>query len=174
MPALTQIGRSGVAWRILLQETAPGWLYTVKNGATTMWERWNSYSPETGPVNIGNMNSYNHYAFGAVGEWMYANIAGLERAADDVAFQKLVIRPNPGGCCQHARGSYRSLRGIITSAWWIADGYLTMEVTLPPNCSAEVHVPARSGAVIQHGDARLIRENVFAVGAGTWRFRVPT
>ena len=171
LPALSQIGREDIAWRILLQETAPGWLYTVKNGATTMWERWNSYAPETGPVNVGNMNSYNHYAFGAVGEWMYAAIAGIDRAEDDVGFQKLVIRPMPCGSSRHARGEYRSLRGTVRSAWWCTGESLHMEVEIPPNCSAQVHVPARPGSVIQAAGAREISPGVFAVGAGRWTFQ---
>jgi alpha-L-rhamnosidase len=187
LPALSQAGRGGVAWRILLQETAPGWLYTVKCDATTMWERWNSYSPETGPVNIGNMNSYNHYAFGAVGEWIYANILGIERAEEDIAFQRLVVRPVPGGCCNHARGEYRSLRGTVRVAWWLGeDGGIALEVAVPPNCTAEVHVPtSRGGASVQEGgtpvaDAPGIRHlrdvagySVFAVGAGEYRFAAP-
>lgn len=172
LPALSQAGRDDVAWRILTSETFPGWLYTVKNGATTMWERWNTYSPETGPVNVGNMNSYNHYAFGAVGEWMYAAIAGIERAADDVGFQRLVIRPVPGGHCKQARGEYRGLRGTVRSAWWINDGRITMEVAVPPNCTAEIHVP-RSGTVESDG-ARFLRDEgayaVYAAGAGSWKF----
>jgi len=170
LPALNQIGREDVAWRILLQQTAPGWLYTVVNGATTMWERWNSYTPETGPVNVGNMNSYNHYAFGAVGEWMYSTIAGIERAEDDVAFQRLVIRPVPSGSCRHARGEYRSLRGTIRSSWWYEQETFRLEVEIPPNCTAEVHLPARPGAMIQAEGARHLHGATYAVGGGRWSF----
>lgn len=178
LPALTQAGRDDIAWRILLQESAPGWLYTVKNGATTMWERWNSYSPETGPVNIGNMNSYNHYAFGAVGEWMYAAIAGIDRAEGDVGFQRLVIRPVPGGCSRRASGEYRSVRGTVRSAWSVEDGRFALAVEVPPNCTAEVHVPTALGAeAVVHDGARPLRRTpthaVFAVGAGSWRFSAP-
>jgi alpha-L-rhamnosidase len=178
LPALTQCGQDDAAWRILLSESMPGWLYTVKNGATTMWERWNTYSPETGPVNVGNMNSYNHYAFGAVGEWMYATIAGIDRAADDVGFKRLVIRPVPGGCARHARGEYRSLRGTVRSAWRQVGSRIELEVEVPPNCSAEVHVPtARGCAAVVHDGATPLggrpRHALFAVGAGTWRFSAP-
>ncbi len=175
LPALSQAGRDDVAWRVLTAETFPGWLYTVKNGATTMWERWNTYSPETGPVNVGNMNSYNHYAFGAVGEWMYSAIGGLDRAEDDIAFQRLVVRPVPGGHCRHASCSHRSLRGSISTSWAIEDGRFSLSVSVPPNCSAEVHVPTPLGAAgVQHDGARHLRDTtthaVFAVGAGSWRF----
>ena len=175
LPAISETGRDDVAWRVLLQETAPGWLYTVKNGATTMWERWNSYSPETGPVNIGNMNSYNHYAFGAVGEWMYGTILGLAQADGDIGWQRMIIRPVPGGNCRHARGSYRSLRGEVRCAWWIIHDRITLEVTVPPNCSAEVHVPTHRGsaATTQEG-AQHVRDTpthaVFSVDAGTYSF----
>jgi len=178
LPALTQGGRDEVAWRVLTAETYPGWLYTVKNGATTMWERWNAYTPETGPVNLGGMNSYNHYAFGAVGEWMYASIGGLDRAEDDVAFQRLVIRPVPGGHCHNASCSYRSVRGTVVSRWWIAEGRFTLNVTIPPNCTAEVHVPTiLGGAVVSHDGATHQRNSAthacFAVGSGDWTFSAP-
>jgi len=178
LPALSQAGRDDVAWRVLTAESFPGWLYTVKNGATTMWERWNTYSPETGPVNVGNMNSYNHYAFGAVGEWMYSAIGGLDRADDDVGFQKLVIRPVPGGHCRHASCSYRSLRGTVSSRWWIEGARFELRVTVPPNCTAEVHVPTQlgGGAVTADG-AKHLRDTathaVYAVGAGDWSFGAP-
>ncbi len=176
LPALTQAGRDDVAWRVLTSETYPGWLYTVKNGATTMWERWNTYSPETGPVNVGNMNSYNHYAFGAVGEWMYSTIGGLDRAEDDVAFQKLVVRPVPGGHCRHASCSYRSLRGTAASRWWLDDARFNLHVTVPPNCTAEVHVPTVLGAtaVVGADGAKHLRDTathaIYTVGSGTWSF----
>jgi alpha-L-rhamnosidase len=175
LPALSQAGRDDVAWRVLTSESFPGWLYTVKNGATTMWERWNTYSPETGPVNVGNMNSYNHYAFGAVGEWMYAAIGGLDRAEDDVAFQKLVIRPVPGGHCRQASCSYRGLRGTASSRWWIAMQRFELRVIVPPNCTADVHVPTALGAAsVSQDGARHLRDTathaVYAVGAGSWSF----
>ncbi len=178
LPALSQGGHDDVAWRVLGSETFPGWLYTVKNGATTMWERWNTYSPETGPVNVGNMNSYNHYAFGAVGEWMYSAIGGLDRTADDVGFQKLLFRPVPGGHCRHASCSYRSLRGTMTSRWWIDGERFNLHVAVPANCTAEVHVPSVLGAqAVTTDGARFLRSSathvIYAVGAGTWTFVAP-
>jgi alpha-L-rhamnosidase len=178
LPALSDAGRDEVAWRVLISETFPGWLYTVKNGATTMWERWNTYSPETGPVNVGNMNSYNHYAFGAVGEWMYSAIGGLDRAADDVGFQRLVIRPVPGGHCRHASCAYRSLRGTVASRWWLDGERFNLRVTVPPNCTAEVHVPTALGAkAVTTDGARHLCDSathaVYAVGSGSWAFSAP-
>lgn len=86
----------------------PGWLAPVRNGATTMWERFEAYDPERGQVNIGNMNSYDHYAFGAVGQWLHVRIADIDRVVDDVGFQRLVFRrcrvayagtpPRPSAC----------------------------------------------------------------------------
>ncbi len=184
LPALSEAGRDDVAFRLLLTDTFPSWLYTVKNGATTMWERWDSYTPESGPVNIGNMNSYNHYAFGAVGEWMYANIAGIDLAGP--GFREIVIRPRSGGVLTHARGEFRSVRGTIVSAWRIVDGRFRLDVTIPANATAEVHVPARGDAKDILEDTkpasgaegvRFLRHEpgaaVFAVGSGTYRFSAP-
>ena len=89
---LTRFGRTDLAYKILLQEDYPSWLYTVRNGATTMWERWNSYTKEHGFGDVG-MNSFNHYAYGAVGEWMYAVIGGIRLSAP--GFKKSSSPPNP-------------------------------------------------------------------------------
>ena len=110
---------------------------------------------------------------GSAQMWDSGKIAGIARADDDIAFQKSIIRPGSGGCCRHARGEYRSVRGTVRSAWWLDGDTFRLEVDLPPNCSAEVHVPARPGAEITHDGARTVRPGIFAVGAGRWSFTVP-
>ena len=107
----------------------------------------------------------------------FFRINGIDRAADDVGFQRLVIRPVPSGHCRHASGSHRSLRGTITTNWRIANDCSTTEVAVPPNCTAEVHVPICLGAAgAQLDGARHLRDSVthaiFAVGSGTWSFSV--
>jgi alpha-L-rhamnosidase len=183
LPALSEVGRDDVAFRLLLSDTFPSWLYTVKHGATTMWERWDSYHAELGPQNIGNMNSYNHYAFGAVGEWMYSVIGGIDLA--EPGFGRIVIRPRHGGLLTHARTEYRSIRGPIISAWRIVDGRFLLEVHIPANATAEVHVPTRDagkveesgGPVARAEGVRLLRAErdaaVFDVGSGSYAFSAP-
>jgi alpha-L-rhamnosidase len=117
---------------------------------------------------------------------MSAAIAGIDRADDDVAFQRLRLRPVPGGMCRHAGATFRSPRGLIASAWRIEGDRFTWELTVPPNCSAEVHVPCHAGAAaVREGDLaareapglRHLRDAagyaVFAAGAGSYRFSAP-
>ncbi|MDR2676140.1 MAG: family 78 glycoside hydrolase catalytic domain, partial [Opitutaceae bacterium] len=105
MPALFAAGLDATAWRVLMQDTYPSWLYQVKLGATTMWERWDGWTPGEGFQAVA-MNSFNHYAFGAVGEALYRHVAGIDTAAP--GFREIVIRPRPGGGLTHARAAYEA------------------------------------------------------------------
>jgi len=151
LPALSMVGQDEAAYKLLMTETYPSWLYTVNNGATTMWERWNGYSPEEGPRDVGGMNSYNHYAFGAVGEWMYETLAGIQRSPKSPAFSTFVIRPRPGGDLKFVRARYHSVRGDIASSWSKTAKTFTMDVEVPVHATAEVHVPTSSAEKVFEG-----------------------
>ncbi len=138
MPVLSKAGRNDVAYRVVLQESYPGWLYSVRQGATTMWERWNSYTHENG-FGDAAMNSFNHYAYGAVGEWMYSVIAGIDAA--EPGFRKILIHPQPGGGLTWAKGRLESPYGVISTAWKLDDSKFTLEVTIPPNTTATIRLP---------------------------------
>jgi len=137
---LTRFGRADLAYRIFLQRDYPGWLFPVQNGATTMWERWNSWTPDTGFGDV-NMNSFNHYAYGAIGRWMYDTVAGLALDPERPGYRHVLIAPQPGGGLTHARATIRSIRGPIASGWTLTDGALRVEVSLPPNVTATVTLP---------------------------------
>jgi alpha-L-rhamnosidase len=138
LPSLTLAGRTELAYRLLLTDTFPSWLYPVTLGSTTMWERWDGWRPDAGFQNPG-MNSFNHYAFGSVGEWLYATVAGIQ--TDGPGFRKIIIHPAPSASLQWARGKFHSINGIISSEWSIENGRLTMNVEIPPNTTATVYVP---------------------------------
>lgn len=138
MPVLSKAGRDDVAYRILMQESYPGWLYSIRQGATTMWERWNSYTHQNGFGPVG-MNSFNHYAYGAVGEWMYAAIAGIDAAAP--GFRKILIHPRPGGGLTWAKGRLDSPYGVIASEWKLTGSRFSLKVTIPPNTTAIIRLP---------------------------------
>ena len=138
MPVLSKVGRTDVAYRVLLQESYPGWLYSIRQGATTMWERWNSYTHEDGFGPVG-MNSFNHYAYGAVGEWMYATILGINTL--EPGFRKILIRPQPGGGLTWAKGSLESPYGVIATDWRIEGGQFHLETMIPPNTTAVIAMP---------------------------------
>jgi len=159
-PVLTRFGRTDVAYRVLNQQTYPGWLYPILQGATTMWERWNSYTKEHGfgPV---SMNSFNHYAYGAIGQWLYATVGGLDTATDPdgAGFKRLRIAPEPGGGLTHASAKLQTMFGPAESSWKIEGGRMTLNVTVPPNTTAEAILPRAKVEAVRDdgiGDAQQI------------------
>ncbi|MBP8303251.1 MAG: family 78 glycoside hydrolase catalytic domain [Phycisphaerae bacterium] len=180
-PTLTAIGRPDVAWRLLLNEDYPSWLYPVLHGATTIWERWNGWTAEDGFFNP-QMNSFNHYSLGSVGEWLYRCVAGIELDPEVCGFTWFLIRPYPGGGLDHAGATYQSIHGTIESRWQRKGDQLTLEVTIPANTQAKVCVPSdKSTAVLEgglpaeqvRGIAALGREGqcaAYQVPSGRYRF----
>ncbi|MFJ4920272.1 alpha-L-rhamnosidase [Streptomyces sp. NPDC088725] len=171
LPVLTATGHTDVAYRLLLQRTFPSWGYQIDKGATTMWERWDSIRPD-GTFQDAGMNSFNHYAYGSVGEWMYANIAGIAPAAP--GFRRITIRPRPGGGVTQAEARFDSVYGPITTRWTTEGGF-DLTVSVPPNTTAEVWVPTEKAAkATRHGTAKLLRTAegcaVYAAGSGTHHF----
>ena len=148
---LRDIGRTDVAYKLLLSDEYPGWLFSVKHGATTIWERWNGWTPEDGFANPG-MNSFSHYAYGAVGQFMFETIGGIR--VMEPGFKKFLIAPVPGPLTS-ARATYDSVRGHIVADWKIDNGLFELEVSVPPNSEAVVRLPS--------GSERT-------VGSGVWRF----
>jgi len=142
LPVLTQIGRTDLAYELLTSRKYPSWGYSIDQGATTVWERWNSYTIENGfgPV---SMNSFNHYAFGSVGEWMFSMMAGID--TEGPSYKRIVIRPRPGGNITRVSAHYDSIRGRIESSWKVEDGTFKLEVNIPPNTTATVYLPGEEG-----------------------------
>lgn len=181
LPTLSLAGRDDVAYRLLLNTTYPSWLFQVTLGATTMWERWNGWTPDQG-FGDSKMNSFNHYAFGAVGEWMYSRIAGIR--PETPGFSRIRIEPVPGGGLTSARMAYQSIRGPIVSTWRIENGSFTLDVEIPANTTARVRIPtADPDAVTESGQpleaAGITVESRDAtgvacdIGSGTYRFQAP-
>lgn len=172
-PQLTLAGRADVAYRLLLQESYPSWLFPVLQGATTIWERWDSWTIATGFHKDG-MNSFNHYSLGSVGEWFFRHVLGIELDADTPSYQRFVLRPFVGQGLDHASGRYRSINGEIRSAWRREGARFEWTVTVPANTSARVHIPcAIDAAVGSDGLAIVDRVDGFAVceaPAGTYTF----
>ncbi|WP_406142214.1 alpha-L-rhamnosidase [Streptomyces sp. NBC_01089] len=172
LPVLTATGHTDVAYRLLLQRTFPSWGYQIDRGSTTMWERWDSIRPDGG-FQDASMNSFNHYAYGSVGEWMYANIAGIAPGAP--GFRRTVIRPRPGGGVTEADGRFDSRYGPVTTHWTTSGGF-RLTVSLPPNTTAEVWIAAGRASDVDHGAATFLRMEdgcaVFHAGSGTHRFAV--
>ncbi len=156
LPVLTAGGRSDIAYVLLMQDSFPSWLFSVKHGATTIWERWNGWTPETGVHPDASMNSFNHYSLGSCGQWLFESAAGIACDPETVGFERIVIQPQIGGGLASASAAYRSIRGIIVSAWKIERGTFTLELTIPANTTASIHLPAKEGAdVLESGKPSL-------------------
>ncbi|WP_081909119.1 glycoside hydrolase family 78 protein [Deinococcus sp. YIM 77859] len=136
--ALTEAGRADAAYRLLMQRENPSWLYPVTMGATTIWERWDSMLPD-GSINPGEMTSFNHYALGAVADWLHRTVAGLAPAGP--GYRRMTIRPLPGGGLTSASARHVTPYGEASVAWTISGDTFTLEAVLPPNTSATVILP---------------------------------
>jgi alpha-L-rhamnosidase len=147
--ALTDAGHPELAYRLLLQTGCPSWLYAVTMGATTVWERWDSMLPD-GSINPGQMTSFNHYALGAVADWLHRRVAGLAPAAP--GYRRLLVRPVPDRRLTSAAARHDTPYGEAAVSWERADGRLTLRVTVPVGATATVHVPGEAAPVeVGHG-----------------------
>ena len=180
-PALAANGFSETAYTLLEQEAFPSWIYSINQGATTTWERWNSYTNESGFGPI-EMNSFNHYAFGSIGEWMMSGVLGIVRDESDfgnVGFRKFILNPQYGGTLTYAKGYYDSVSGRIESSWERkADGTFEYCCTIPAGTEATVYVPSQranevvcedEGATFIGFDVKKQRA-VFALTVGVYHF----
>ncbi len=183
-PVLTEHGRPDLAYALLHQDAYPSWNYSVRHGATTIWERWDGWTQERGFQSVA-MNSLNHYSLGSVGEWLYRSVAGIGQAADSVAFGHLDIRPVPGGRLTWARASYESPRGLIETSWRTEAARLTLIAAIPPGATADIRIPTSDPAAVRESglplpdapgvevSAREAGAVVCSVGSGRYEFLAP-
>ena len=179
MLVLSRFGRNDVAYRLLLNTTFPSWGFTIQNGATSIWERWDGWTPDRGFQNP-EMNSFAHYSFGAVYQWMVENIGGIR--SDGPGFRKLIIAPEPGGNLSSARVAYRSIHGLIRTEWQMKDGGFVLAIDIPTNTTARVLLPHMQGSALESGrpageqkDVRYVGtsergKETFEVGSGHYQF----
>lgn len=180
LPALSSTGHNGLAYHLLLSKEYPSWGFEVVNGATTIWERWNSYIKEKGFENNAGMNSFNHYSFGSVNEWMFEYMAGIKPAS--AGFKKIIIQPEIADSnINHVKATYHSINGKIESSWRKTNDRLIMDIIIPVNTQAKVVLPAVSVASVQvKGHSNLVlkkspdaKNRVEAeLGSGKYRFEV--
>nr|WP_229750156.1 glycoside hydrolase family 78 protein [Paenibacillus nasutitermitis] len=152
---LTDIGRTDLAYKLALSREFPSWLYSVEQGATTIWEHWDGQNAD-GSFWSADMNSFNHYAFGAIGDWFYRVVSGIDTDAESSGYKHTVIRPRPGEGLHYARASFQSMYGEILSLWRIEDGKMTIQITLPPNTTGTVFLPNTCQEEVTEGGDRLI------------------
>jgi alpha-L-rhamnosidase len=178
---LSRFGYADLAYTLLLQKTFPSWLYPVTMGATTIWERWDGQKPDSTFQNPG-MNSFNHYAYGAIGAWMYQYIAGINPDPQQPGYKHIVLRPSTAGEFTHAKASYQTPYGQLVSAWKKEGDRIIMEITIPANTEATVYFKTATLANITEGGAALAGRKDFIplgsqgghipvrIGSGNYRF----
>lgn len=183
MIQLSKLGMHELACKLATQTTFPGWGYSLENGATSIWERWDGYVKGRGFQDPG-MNSLNHWAFGAIGEWMMRCLVGINPVDDSPGWKRFVIRPMPGGGISSCRGSYRSVRGKIECSWVVLPEGLAVSVTVPANTTAALALPATFGDVVLESGrdpasalgvkplGKRADEHRFELESGTYTFTV--
>ncbi len=172
---LTRFGYHDIAYTLLMQETYPSWLYPVKMGATTIWERWDGIKPD-GSFQSKDMNSFNHYSYGAIGDWMYRNVTGLTQHKGFAGYKEFDISPKPGGGLTFARAELETIYGRIVSAWKRAGDYMTMDIEVPVNTVAHIYFPdMNSTSVTESGKEIPLNEGTaqLTVGSGKYNFKYP-
>jgi alpha-L-rhamnosidase len=142
-PALSASGHSDLAYKLLLTDTYPSWLFPVKEGATTIWERWDGYTPDRG-FQASSMNSFNHYSLGAVGKWLYSGMAGIEADEEHPGFKHFTLNPQISSTFSSLKVTLNSPYGVIASSWKIDNGQVSYDATVPPNTSATLILPGVS------------------------------
>ena len=143
MTTLTENGMADIAYELLFQRKNPSWLYSIDNGATTIWERWNSYMKDKGMGPRG-MNSFNHYAYGCVCEWIWETAAGIASDPADPGFKHIIMKPVPDKRLGHVTAEYNSAAGLIKSAWKYEGDIWTWEFTIPEGATASVTLPGET------------------------------
>jgi alpha-L-rhamnosidase len=180
---LSRFGYTSVAYRLLLQDTYPSWLYPVKMGATTIWERWDGIRPDSSFETPG-MNSFNHYAYGAIGDWMYRVVAGIDTYEDDPGYHHSHIEPHPGGGLTAAAADLQTGYGLLSSHWQLSNDTLSLDLVIPANTTSTVSIPAPEGGLITESYHPLAEVKdlslesvgrgflVVRLGSGAWHFKI--
>jgi len=181
---LTRYGFLDEAYLLLNRQEYPSWLYPVKQGATTIWERWDGQKPD-GSFQDKGMNSFNHYAYGAIGDWMYRVMAGIELDPAAPGYKRILIQPRPGGGFENVKASHETMYGKVSSAWTIKGGSFELLVQIPPNTRATVRLPKATSGQVTEGGKPIGKGNgiagsrqegdtvVVEVGSGQYRFAYP-
>ena len=184
-PTLTATDHLDTAYALLLQDTFPSWGYSIRQGATTIWERWDGWTTDKGFQDPA-MNSFNHYSLGSVGEWLYTSVGGIDLDPDRPGYKHIVMHPQPGGGLTFARASLNSLYGKIVSDWTIDAGTFRYHVEVPVNTVATVYIPTQDASQVREADALAVARGpgikflrteqncaVYEVGSGSYHFTAP-
>jgi alpha-L-rhamnosidase len=179
---LSRNGRADIAYKLLLQTDYPSWLYQITQGATTIWEHWDGIKPDGSMWNV-DMNSFNHYAYGAIDDWLYRVVAGIDMDEGEPAYKRIIIKPLPGGDIHYAEAELESMYGIIKSKWVLENDEMFIDIEIPHNTTAKVTLPGacidevleNDRNIVDSGVASCIQQTnegvVLEVGSGKYSFR---
>ena len=178
---LSRFGKTDMAFTLLMQESYPSWLYPVKMGATTIWERWNGIRPDS-TFEPASMNSFNHYAYGAIGDWMYRVVAGLDTYDDAPGYKHIKIKPHIGGGLTNASASLQTYYGKASSGWKIDGNKIVLDIEIPANTKATVFLPVSNADLVKENgvplakDIQVTNETGYIglkIGSGKYHFEIP-
>ncbi len=174
-PMLTEIGRSDLAWQLVFTDSYPSWLFSVRNGATTIWERWDGWTPEKG-FQASSMNSFNHYSLGSVGAWLYSGAAGIQADEAQPGYKHFTLAPQFTKRLSRVKATLDTPYGVIGSHWHVENDQMIYDVTVPPNTTADIVLPVSARDVRQDGQAVAGADGnstTLALAAGAYRFSFP-
>ncbi len=195
LPTLDDAGHADVALRLLHQDTFPSWLFSVRHGATTIWERWDGWTPQTGPHPDWGMNSFNHYSLGSCGQWMFDRLGGIAphpHYSSTTTGTHATIRPCIDPALTYVKATRRTIRGDFACAWRVESGTIHIDATIPANATATVHIPASSPDLVRESgqpitQAKGVRSQplpthgsaepgttTLELGSGEYHFTCPT
>jgi alpha-L-rhamnosidase len=181
---LTESGNIDEAYFLLNRKQYPSWLYPVTAGATTIWERWDAQRPD-GSFQDTGMNSFNHYAYGAIGEWLYTVVAGINIDVSHPGYKNIIFKPQPGGGLTHAKATIETVYGRVSSSWRIKHNEFTYTIEVPANATALVTLPGADAQSVRSGKSMLKdlktvesiskvgSDTRFAIGSGIYEFSYP-
>jgi len=179
---LSRFGQTDLAFTLLMQESYPSWLYPVKMGATTIWERWNGIRPDS-TFEPASMNSFNHYAYGAIGDWMYRVVAGLDTYEDEPGYKHIKIKPHIGGGLTNVSASLQTYYGKASSGWKVEGNKIILDIEIPANTKATVLIPVSNADMVKENGMPLSK-NIqvtsgedggigLKIGSGKYHFEIP-
>ena len=177
-PTLSAIGRDDLAYFLLHRPEYPSWLYPVTQGATTIWERWDGQKPDGTFQSVG-MNSFNHYAYGAIGEWLYSHVAGIKVDEQNPGYKHFFLEPHPGGRLNEVNATFNSMYGNISSSWKVEDDKMFYTVEVPANTTALVKLPKAKleevvmDEALKTNSKQIAEEVVVELGSGKYEFSYP-
>jgi alpha-L-rhamnosidase len=169
--SLSENGHADLAFKLLMRKEFPSWLYQVTMGATTIWERWDGIRPD-GSFQNPAMNSFNHYSYGSIGEWLYGYVAGVNPDETNPGFKHTVLSPHPGGGLTWAKAEFESIYGKIVSDWKLENGKMIYQVEIPPNTTATIVLPLQMPGLVKMNGKNMDLKTGYRIGIGSGNYQI--